>query len=141
MIVEPRTIIMFGKGAQLEVKGALQLSGEKGSEVILTSWRDAQARVGVVQGAAQPQPGDWGGVIFHGSSNDFISSLQYAEIRYATSGLSLNDSSPSVREVRLSRCAKQGLVCDQTSNPLLDQVFLLDNGEAGSNCPGWGPVP
>jgi hypothetical protein len=141
MIVEPRTVVMFGKGAQLEVKGALQLSGEEGSEIVFTSWRDDQVVEDVVPGAAQPQPGDWGGIIFHDISNDALSSLQHTDIRYATQGLRLNGSSPSVRQVRITRSAKQGLVCDKTSNPLLDQVTLQENGEAGSNCPDWGTAP
>lgn len=141
MVIQPGTIVKFAAGGQLEVRGALRVGGDSKQEVVLTSWRDDDYGGDTDGGAAQAQPGDWGGVLFDANSNDTSSSLRQFAIYYATTGLSLTDASPPVSEARIMHCSSQGLVCDRSSDPPLAHVTLEDNGEAGTNCPGWGGLP
>jgi len=141
MVIQPGTIVKFAAGGQLEVRGALRVGGDSKQEVVLTSWRDDDYGGDTDGGAAQAQPGDWGGVLFDANSNDTSSSLRQFAIYYATTGLSLTDASPPVSEARIMHCSSQGLVCERSSDPPLAHVTLEDNGEAGTNCPGWGGLP
>lgn len=141
LVLRPSTVVKFANDGHLYVKGALRVEGQEQQQVVLTSWRDDHYGGDIDGGAAQPKPGEWQGVAFDGNSNDAASSLQHAIVRYAATGLSLADSSPAIRNVRVDHCLSQGLVCDNRSEPLLERVALEDNGEAGTNCPGWGGTP
>jgi hypothetical protein len=141
LVIRPATTVKFSGKGQFYIKGALRIEGQEKQEVVLTSWRDDQHGGDTDRSAVQPQPGEWQGIVFDGNSSDAASTLQYAIVRYATSGLSLTDSSPPIRDVRIDHCSSKGLACDNRSEPALERVTLEDNAEAGTNCPGWGGAP
>lgn len=128
--IEPGTVVKFwpasGRdGAGLRVRGLL-----KAEEVHFTSVYDSGEDVGASTyvEARDPQPGDWGGIIFDGASQS--SFLRTVSVRFAgreQGAIAMRNSSPQLEAVTVADSAWYPLSVDADSFPSLEEISLVDN--------------
>ena len=101
LTIEPGVVVKFRKNTDIFVKGGLSAEGNKYYPIIFTSASDTKLA------------GDWGGIIFEGSTLDNQSALKYCEFYYgASSGygevhfpvmLDLR-ANPSISDITIKDC-------------------------------------
>jgi nitrous oxidase accessory protein NosD len=123
LTIEAGATMRFGPRAGLEAQGTLSIEGTSTSPVVATSQR------------TQPSAGDWNGIRLLGSGAE-ASSIEYLQIRYATTGLDMSGTSRNA----LSDIVVQGLsVRDVSFNGVvindalvdMQNVSVLDVGQRG----------
>lgn len=134
--IGPGLTLRLARDAGIYVNGALRILGEKGKMVTLTSLRDdAPDAGGDVDGsAARPAAGDWKGIYFSQESNDRLSQVKYAVIRYPAVGLQFTDVSPAVDTVTISDTSGLGIACNGNARPTLSGVTYARTGQGNTNC-------
>ena len=127
----------FAKDTGIYVDGALRVMGEKGKPVILTSVRDDAADAGgdVDGSAARPVAGDWKGVTINRESNDRLTEIKNAVVRYPAVGLQFTDVSPVVEVATISDTAGLGIACEDNAKPTLTGVTYTRTGQRGHQLP------
>lgn len=132
----PGLIVRFAKDTGIHVDGALRVMGEKGKPVTLTSVRDDAADAGgdVDGSAARPVAGDWTGIYINRESNDSLTEIHYALVRYPSVGLQFTDVSPTVEAATISDTAGLGIACEEDAKPTLTGVTYARTGRGDTNC-------
>lgn len=132
----PGLTMRFARDTGIYVDGALRIMGEKGKPVILTSLRDDATDAGgdVDGSAARPVAGDWTGIYVNRESNDRLTEIHHAVMRYPTVGLQLTDVSPIVEAASISDTANLGIVCEGDAKPTLTGVTYTRTGRGDTNC-------
>jgi hypothetical protein len=130
------TIVRFARDIGIEVNGALRILGEESKPVILTSSRDDASDAGgdVDGSAARPAAGDWTGIRFNRESNDRLSQIQQAKVRYAAVGIRLTAVSPPIEAVQVTDTTGNGIACESDAKPKLTKVTFGRNGQGDTNC-------
>ena len=81
LTIEAGVVVAFDTGTNLTISnGALSARGKAGQPIIFTSTPEITA--------GTPAPGDWGQIRFLDGSNDTITIVEYAQVRYGK-GLSV----------------------------------------------------
>jgi len=134
--IGPGLTLRFARDAGISVNGALRILGEKGKVVTLTSLRDDAADAGgdVDGSAARPVAGDWRGISFSRESNDRLSQVKYAVIRYPAVGLQFTDVGPAVEAATISDTSGLGIACNGNARPTLKGVTYTRTGQGNTNC-------
>jgi len=134
--IGPGLIVRFAKDTGIYVDGALRVMGEKGKPVTLTSVRDDASEAGgdVDGSAARPVAGDWKGLYFNRESNDRLSQVNYAVVRYPAVGLQFTGVSPAVETATISDTAGLGIACEGNAKPTLTGVTYTRTGQGDTNC-------
>jgi|GEM_PF-3210106 len=134
--IGPGLTLRFARDAGISVNGALRILGEKGKMVTLTSLRDDAADAGgdVDGSAARPVAGDWRGISFSSESNDQLSQVKYAVIRYSVVGLQFNDVGPTVEALTITDTSGLGIACNGNARPTLKGVTYTRTGQGNTNC-------
>jgi hypothetical protein len=157
LTVAAGTIIKFGSGAQLTVRGTLDANGSAGDWVVFTSLKDDDYD-GDTNGdgdESSAMPGDWAGIYLNGfGTYDGIGEFDYCRIRYGgnAGGTSANvyfyDSSSghftnSISEesaidgIRITSCSPQ--ISNSTISNNADHGFTVLSGSPSViNCILWG---
>jgi len=108
--------LTFTSGAQLIVNGTLNAIGTSSSRIIFN-------RSG--------PSGTWGGIRFNSGSSG---TLDYCDITYATNGIYLYNSSPTIKHSTIDYNSGIGIYCDYYSSPVLVGNNLRNNGTHGLRC-------
>lgn len=134
--IGPGLTLRFASDVGIYVNGALRILGERGKMVTLTSLRDDAADAGgdVDGSAARPAAGDWEGIHFSRDSNDRLSQIKNAVIRYPTIGLQFTDVSPTVETATISDTSGLGIACEDDAKPALTGVTYNRTGQGDTNC-------
>lgn len=134
--IGPGLIVRFARDTGIYVDGALRILGKKGSMVILTSVRDdAKDAGGDVDGsAARAAAGEWKGIYFNPTSNDRLSQVTYAAIRYPEVGLHFTEVSPAVEAVTITDTLGLGIACNEDAQPTLSNITYVRTGQGNTNC-------
>lgn len=140
--IESGTIIRFAKGTKMIVDGTLLANGQVNRAITLTS------------NESNPQPGDWGGIIFSESSQN--SRIEYCVLQFHTQiicrsdSLRLNDSiiaegssagivieasSPTIEDNMITNNAI-GIICDKSSAPNINHNAITSSLADGIECKG-----
>ena len=132
----PGLIVRFARDTGIYVDGALRIMGEKGKPVTLTSLRDDAADAGgdVDGSAARPVAGDWKGITINRESNDRLTEVHYAVVRYPAIGLQFTDVSPVVEAATISDTTGLGIACEEDAKPTLTGVTYTRTGRGDTNC-------
>ncbi len=132
----------------LWVRGALHAEGAH-----FTSVYDSRDAVGgnSVRESRPPQPGDWGGITFHQSSDECA--LSDVTVSYAgqrRGALTLRASSPKLTNVTIADSDGYPISMDGASTPGLEKLRLRDNrpnaleiragSVIGAGAPEWEPL-
>jgi hypothetical protein len=132
----PGLIVRFAKDTGIYVDGALRVMGEKGKPVTLTSVRDDASDAGgdVDGSAARPVAGDWKGIYVNRESNDQLTEIKNAVVRYPAIGLQFTDVSPVVEVATISDTAGLGITCKGNAKPTLTGITYTRTGKGDTNC-------
>jgi ribosomal protein L37E len=129
LILGEGVVVKFADGVGLVNRGALNMTGNAQSPVILTSWRDPQ-----FSNESGVQAGDWAGLVFESAQGDTL--LSHVEIRYAggrgnlRGAINLSASSPALSDVTIRDTAWYPISVDAQSMPRLERITLLNNARA-----------
>src|SRR5207244_2134095 len=96
--LEPGTVIKFAQGTGINVGGSLEAIGTSSDSIYFTSINDNS--VGGVTSSIDPAAGDWNGITFSNNPISFI--LRNISIRYANTGLSINQSSGALQNCEIA---------------------------------------
>jgi len=131
--IQGGAIVKFTGGVNgfLAVEGTLTV----GLTAILTSIHDDTAGGDSNGNGGQtvPAPGDWGGLVF-GAGSD-ASSLIDARIRYAATGIRLNQADISITLTSVRSCSGSGLDLTNSSYPVVSGCAFNNNNAAVPACP------
>jgi colicin import membrane protein len=149
--IRPNALIRFNAGkddqqggydinkCELIIEGILRAEGQDKYEIRFTSvnfnlpGQDTKS-------AAQPQAGDWYGIVFKKGNND-KSILTYSVVEFAYDGITCINASPRLFRNRIEGNYWNGILCDIMSAPKINSNQILNNGYAGLNCKiGSSPV-
>lgn len=143
--IENGATIRFAKGAKMIVDGTLLANGQVNRAITLTS------------NESNPQPGDWGGIIFSESSQN--SRIEYCVIQFHTqiicrsdslrlndsiiaegssAGIIIESSSPTIEDNMITNNAT-GIICDKSSAPNINHNAITSNLTDGIECKGSYP--
>ncbi len=127
LTILPNAVLKFEMGTRLTVNGKLRALGTANQQIVITSIRDDNTIGGDTNGdgnQTQPAMGDWYGITFADSSPDFMSLLQYCDVRYSgnpyaqTGALFFQSSSDSVSNCVIRR-SYYGVDCHGTASPVV----------------------
>lgn len=127
--LSPGVVVGFSEGTILKVTGKINVEGEPGAPVILTSWRDPEVSQGGV-----PQPGDWNGLRLENSHENNI--LDNLEIRYAGRGggtrgaVVVVNSSARLTNLAVSDSAWYPINLSLADVVILEELDFQDNSPA-----------
>ena len=121
--IDPGVEVRFTSGTELIIDGALTASGNSGNYITFTS------------NATSPQAGDWGAIRFMETSDDESCIINWAIIRYASTGVYAYGSSPEIRNSKIEYNANFGIYSTSVSIfiedlgvPLIENCIVTDNG-------------
>jgi hypothetical protein len=106
---------------ELEVQGTLIAEGTSSEPIVFTS-------IG-----ADPQPGDWYGIRFLGSSVDSACVVKNCQISYAYEGIYCYDASPEISSNEIAHCT-YGVYCIEGASPEISDNKLQDISACGIYC-------
>ncbi len=125
LTIAPGVILKFAKERDLQIQGALIANGTEQAPIIFTSIKEDgyggdtnndDASVGV--------PGDWGGIRFHDSSDDQLSSLDYCALSFGGEGrfseqamLVFDNAGPKVQNSSMAASQQHGVLCYNQASP------------------------
>ncbi|MBM4039164.1 MAG: DUF1565 domain-containing protein [Planctomycetes bacterium] len=120
LAIEPGVVVKVRKGFRLWVRneGTLIAEGTKEKPIVFTSAEE------------KPQPGDWDTLSTENTSGE-ASSLRYCTIQYASRGLWITNSSPSVAHCTIQECYGDGLALDKQADPSVSRCIIERNGASG----------
>jgi hypothetical protein len=95
LTIQAGTIVKIMPGFQILVQGQLALQGVSGNSVIFTSYLDDTVGGDTDGSPALPAPFDWYGLTLNYGSGGATGSFQYATVRYAGAGLTIENESGS----------------------------------------------
>ncbi|MEW5773446.1 MAG: GNA1162 family protein [Thermodesulfobacteriota bacterium] len=126
--VEPGAVLRFAAGAGLAVRG-----GE------LAVYGAPRRPVRLIPADAAAPPGSWAGVLVDEGGR---ARLEHAEIQGAEVGLTIHESAPSLRGMRILGCSQAGLVLDDGARPVATCSRIAGNlGMGGLVAQGTGLAP
>lgn len=120
LTIQPGVVVKFDYNCRLNVYGKLRALGTAADTVVFTAITDDQNRAGDTNGdgvASSPYAGGWSGVTF-GSAGSDSSRLEFADLRYAGTGLSFEASRDTVSNCLLRYC-QIGASCSGDARPVL----------------------
>ena len=119
LTIDSGTTVKFSKGSKLLISGNIYAEGEVNRAITLTS------------AEPEPEPGDWGGIIFSDSS--FNSRMEYCFIEFHTQIICRSDSLRLTQSV-IAEGSIAGIICDSAS-PTIEDNMITSNG-VGIRCEG-----
>lgn len=119
LTIDSGTTVKFSKGSKLLINGNIYAEGEVNRAITLTS------------AELEPEPGDWGGIIFNDSS--FNSRMEYCFIEFHTQIICRSDSLRLTQSV-IAEGSIAGIICDSAS-PTIEDNMITRNG-VGIRCEG-----
>jgi hypothetical protein len=128
----------FGKGFPIIVKGTLQVAGTQDAPVVLTNLHDDE-RAGDTngnEGASKPEDRAWDGIQF---APDASGEIRFAEIRHATTAISVNGCSPTIESVVLEANGVGISATGAGGQPTITGSSFIENG-AGATTSGDGEI-
>lgn len=126
--VEPGSILRFAPGAGLAVRG-----GD------LAVYGTAKRPVRFIPADAAAPAGSWTGVVLEGGGR---LSLDHVEIQGAEVGVTVQESAPALRAVRILGSSQAGLMLDQGARPVVTCSRISGNaGMGGLVVQGSGLAP
>jgi hypothetical protein len=121
LTIQPGTIVMFNSSTGLYIDGRLTADGGDGSEILFTSHRDTTD--------GSPAPGDWQGIVLRDSSDYALCLLDYCEIRYPVTGISLDENRlffpVQISNCSIVSCSNIGINA-QNSSPAVESCTISD---------------
>ena len=99
--IEPGVIVKFLGKYHLKVKGGLIAKGRENNPVIFTSYYDNDLNKNPIHKFILPQELYWGGIEFIDDSDDYVSILDFCEIKYGAWGLRCKSSLPILTNIKI----------------------------------------
>ena len=144
LTIQPGAVVKFLPSTALVIRGSLVASATAGNPIVFTSLKD-DAYGGDTQqdgAATKPAPGDWGTIYFADTSNDAVSVLDYAIVRYggasynygsgtATANITLDSASPPLSHLTVEQSSAYGLQLANVSSPGLHDSIVRENASHG----------
>lgn len=120
LIIEAGSTIRFWGNYNIYVYGYLEINGNPGDSVLITSAPDNQIKAA----------GQWQGIDFYDNSDD-NSLIKYCRIEYAVDGIYFENSQQSVENTLICNCSDKGFQLNgSTANPIITncEVFFCYDG-------------
>ncbi|MFV2043853.1 MAG: DUF6531 domain-containing protein [Anaerolineales bacterium] len=140
--VDPGVIVKFAPNRSITVNGALRVLGTAADPVYFTSYRDDSIGGDTNgDGASTGVRGDWNTILFADTSNDAISLIENAELRYGGDSnwqnlfgsITLNEASPTIRNTQITESQYCAITADLHSYPGLSGN-TIENNDANGLC-------
>lgn len=112
-----------GRNSGLWIEGELSAPGTDEEPIVLTSLRDS-----TYNPKFEPKAGDWGGIYLKNSTLETV--LSNLEIKYAgveRACVYLDNASPQIQDVTISKCAVHPISSDINSQPEVTNLVIADN--------------
>ena len=138
--VQPGVIVKFQNGQGLTVNGVLAASGTISNPVVFTAYTD-DTYGGDTNGdgtASRPVPGYWAGIYLGPAAS--ASTLAYTLVRYASTGVQVDSSSPTLSNDTLIYSLGSGVSVINAGAPTIQNSIVRENGAAGISLTGSSPV-
>lgn len=115
LTIEPGAILKFASGKKLIVNGTLSAVGSSTNRITFTT----------------DGSGNWAGIQFNSGANG---TLDYCDVTYATTGINLYNSSPTIKHSTIDYNNGVGIYCDYYSSPVLVGNNIRYNSSYGLRC-------
>jgi parallel beta-helix repeat protein len=140
LTIEPGTVIKSQSGPYggltLRVEGVLDAAGTPDSLIYFTSIFDDQVGNPLDTnndgGGSSPGAYNWGAIRFMGTSDDALSEISNAELRYGRHGVIFTDAAPTIDNVTVLSCGLYGFGIESGSTVSINNSTI-------QNC-GWEPI-
>ena len=128
LYLEPGVEILFAPDTALKVVGGDFLAYGKGNKPIHFAPQTSGS-----------EPGSWQGVVLEGAER---SVLRHVTIEGAATGLTINNSAPSIAAVTVTRCSQAGLYLKDNAKPNITcSKFTSNEGQGAIVIEGEGLAP
>ena len=117
--------IPFAGAATLTIGKGVVIQGGAASRLVVRDTLSAEDCL-FTSGMTAPMPGDWLGLLVHGSSSGTL--LNGAVIEYAKDGLEIHGSEPILHGISIRRNSNAGIIFLDGASPTVTGCILLDNG-------------
>ena len=118
LTIEPGVVVKFKAGRYLQINGALDARGTAAEMITFTS------------NSSMPAPGDWAGIKFTDSAYDPFCFVEYCDIQYASTGISLTSASPTISNNSFSLVGT-AIYCNSYSSPTISGNTIQNYGSYG----------
>ncbi len=110
--IKPGSEIYFNKSTSMYINGTLKAVGTADDEILFTS------------NATGPAAGDWNGLVFNSSTDEENSIIDHANISYAKTGITFDQTSPPVTNcnITLNNNGVKGSEMNVSNNTIADNI-------------------
>ena len=123
LVISPGTVIKTDSANALIVEGALRVLGTASNPVYFTSLSDDSVGGDTDGQTATPVPADWAGIKFQDSSDDVLSLIDYAVIRYGGwngyGAITLVNASPTIQNTSITQSYWYGISTSNSTPTLI----------------------
>jgi parallel beta-helix repeat protein len=142
LVVQPGVIWKFALNTRMDVNGALTAVGTPAERITFTSYRDDSVGGDTNgDGASQGQDGDWHRIFFGDAVIDFLTRLEYVDVRYGGGSNEGNIyfyyTNIALVSSEISDSSSYGIY-NYASSPLIQSSVLADNSWDGIYINGTG---
>jgi parallel beta-helix repeat protein/YD repeat-containing protein len=140
LTIQPGVVVKFQPNTGLIVNGALMAAGATTNPIVFTSFRDDQYGGDTNGDGARttPGPGNWSGITLGSAAS--LSTLSNVLIRYASTGIQVQGSSPTITNSTISNDSGSAIWVTNAGAPVLQSDILSDNLSAGLTLSGSSPI-
>ena len=142
--LNPGVVLKFASGTKLTVYGSLSAIGSSSPFIFFTSQNDDTIGETLPFSSGSPQPGDWEGILFDGTStNEGICDMKYCLVKFGGSSsgtisanIKLKESDSGSIKYSISRFSERNGIEIGTSSPDISNNYIDYNELSGIHIEG-----